>query len=216
MRKHLLIGLMATATLTACDQVTDPGSSLSQAEIAALSDALIQDGLAETSDTTSSVGIQADGVAADVYTWTFEFAITRSCLLGGEVSAVGTRERTRDTETRSGTMDFTSTRTFTDCARLITDSIVMTLNGAVTTDVHRAWTDGHWDGLQTVEVAGILDWATDDERSGTCEIDVEASFDPETRTRTVTGTVCDADAGALRRWTFGTADHGPGHHGHRD
>ena len=87
----------------------------------------------------SILAVQADGVAPDVYTWTFAFPITHSCLLGGEVSAVGTRERTRDTGTRSGTMDFTSTRTFTDCARPIPDSAGITLNGAVSMHVPLAW-----------------------------------------------------------------------------
>jgi hypothetical protein len=217
MYKYMWIAALAVGALSACDQIVGPDSGLAPMEVAELSNALIQDGLSDTADTTTTAAsVGADGLAWDVTTSTTEFSRTHACPLGGEVTMEGTRERTRDTETRTGTLDVTATRTFVDCARPLADSsVTITLNGEVTLTAHREWQAGSWNGPQDVTLVGSVDWATDDDRSGTCEIDIEATFDAETHTRTVTGTVCGEDVSAFAGWTFGTMGQGPmGGHGH--
>ncbi|MFO7895291.1 MAG: hypothetical protein R6U63_16390 [Longimicrobiales bacterium] len=115
----------------------------------------------------------------DVITSSTEFTRTRACALGGEVVVTGTRSRTRDTETRTGTMDVSATRTFVECARPLDESdVTVPLNGAVTLTAHREWDAGQWNGMQELTLVGSVDWATDDDRSGTCEIDILAGIDP--------------------------------------
>ena len=212
MRNHTLIAALALAVAAGgCEEAFGPSGQLAPDEVVELSDALIQEGLTETAD-TSTAGTLTDGVALDVITSSTEFTWVHSCPLGGEVTMTGTRSRTRDSETRTGTLDVSATRTFVDCARPLVDSTVITLNGEVTLTAHREWQAGSWHGAQELTLSGSVSWVTDDDRSGTCVIDVEASFDPATHTRTVTGTVCGEDVGAFRGWTFGTAGHGPGHH----
>lgn len=212
MRKHVLITAMALAVGAAgCEQATGPDSGLAPAEMVELSDAMIQDGLSETADTTVSSTL-ADGVSMDVVTNSTEFTRTHACVLGGEVVMAGTRSRTRDTETRTGTMDVSATRTFVECARPLDESdVTVTLNGAVTFTAHREWAAGQWNGTQELTLVGSIDWATDDDRSGTCEIDIQAGIDPETQTRTVTGTICDEDVGEFDGWSFSTMGQGPGY-----
>ncbi len=211
MRKHIFTAFLAAATLLAgCDQAFGPGSELAPTELQELSDALIQDGLAETAD-TSTAGTLDDGLALDRITSSTDFTRTRDCPAGGDVVMAGTRSRTRDTETRTGTMDVSATRTFVDCARPLADSVTVTLNGALNFTAHREWQNGAWYGEQEITLAGNVDWTTDDDRSGTCQIDVQAAFDPTARTRTVTGTVCGQDVSALQGWTFGTTGQSPGY-----
>lgn len=215
MRTHTIITVLGLAVAAAgCDLVAGTDAGLASDEVTALSDALIQAGLSETADTSTATSL-GDGLALDVVTSTTEFTRTGDCPSGGQVTMTGTRERTRDTETRTGTMDISATRTFTDCARPLADSAVtVTLNGSLTLTAHREWQAREWSGIQSIALVGRIDWATDDDRSGTCEIDVEASLDPSTRSRTVTGTVCGREASNLRGWTFGTSGQGPGYQHH--
>lgn len=214
MRTKALITVMALGLVAGgCEMGTNPDSGLAPEEIAELSDALIQDGLSETVDTTTSSGTLASSPALDVITARIEFSWTYGCPLGGEATVEGARARTRDTETRSGTLEVDATRTLLACARpLGGGEVVITLDGEVSFTAHREWQAGQWHGLQTVTLDGDIDWATDDGRSGTCEIEIEATVDPEARARTVTGTFCEHDVSQLGGWTFGTMSHGPGHH----
>lgn len=216
MRTHTLIAALALAVFAGgCEQAFGPGAELGPTELRELSDALIQDGLAETAD-TSTAGTLADGVALDRITSSTDFSRSHECPSGGDVVMAGTRSRTRDTESRAGTLDVSATRTFVDCARPLADSITVTLNGNVTLTAHREWQSGAWHGTQEITLAGSVDWATDDDRSGICQIDVQAGFDPDAQTRTVTGTVCGEDVSELQGWTFGTMGQGPGHHDGND
>lgn len=219
MKKHVLITAAAAALLVAgCHETTGPGSGLTPAELAELSNAMIQEGLAESADTSVTM-TAADGLALDVITRSTEFTREFRCPLGGGITMAGTVERTRDTETRTGTLDVRAVRTFAECVRPLADStITVTLNGDVSFTAHREWLEGQWHGVQEITLIGAVDWETSDGRADTCEIDIQASFDPETHTRTVTGTLCGEEVDRLGRWTFGVMGQGPGyrhHHRHR-
>lgn len=219
MYKRVFIIALTVTALSACDELIGPDQQdgLTPEEVAELSNALIQDGMAETGDTTTtSSGLassQYGGMGSD--TSTIEFTRTHDCSLGGQVSMTGTRVRAVDWDTRTGSMDFTATRTFTDCARPLADSTVtITLNGDVDMTARREWEGGMWNGTQELTIVGTIDWATDDDRSGTCEIDIQASYDASTQTREVTGEACAEDIGVFRGWSFGPMGNGPGSGGH--
>ena len=215
MKKNALVTAAALAVLVAgCDSTTAPDSSLTPTELAELSDAMIQEGLAESAD-TSLTATADDGLALDVVTRSTEFARSYACPFGGEISVDGTMERTRETESRAGTMHFEAERTFDGCVRPMGENTVtITLDGAVTFTAHREWQAGQWHGSQEITLVGDIAWVTSDEREGTCAIDLEAIFEPGTGSRTVTGTICGQDLGEMSGWSFGVMGQGPGYQHH--
>ena len=48
---------------------------------------------------------------------------------------------------------------------------------------------------------GGFDWSTDDGRAGTCLIDLEVTFDPESSTRTVVGQLCSRTIERTTTWS---------------
>ncbi len=208
MKKRAVLPLAIAAALAACDDPMTTGDTLSAAEAAELSEAMIQSSFDATGEvaTTDAAAASVDGTlqATSIpLTSTFEFTLTRSCLVGGQVVIAGTIEREWDRESHSGSSDLSVTKTHEQCARPLRNSdVVITLQGApnIAVEAHHAWDSGHRSGLQTMDMEGAVDWATDDDREGTCEIDIAVTFDPETRTRTVSGTFCDRTIDHTTTW----------------
>lgn len=209
MKMRIVLPLLAAVALGACDDATGAsGDQLSEAEVTTLSEGLVT----TTFDATTSVATadaelaQPDGatIAGDAISSTLEFTRTVDCPLGGQVVLEGVRVREWDYDTWTGSMDFELTKTHQACARPAreTQDVTITLDGApnVLASVHHEWAEGHRMGIQTMSLEGAIAWVTSDDRSGTCEIDIDVSFDPDTRTRTVTGTVCDRDIEWSRQW----------------
>lgn len=202
-----LLPLLVIVAAVACDDATAPrDGALTSSEVTALSDVMVSDdytmtGEIGTSETISTAEVQP---AADPITSTTTFTHTRTCPAGGQIVVEGTRERTWDRDTRSGTMDLSLTKTHEACARTLQD-VTVTLNGNpdVQVEAHHAWADGAPVGLQTLTIVGSIAWSTDDGRAGTCTIDVRATFDPDTRTRTVSGTFCDRTFERTTTWSGG-------------
>ncbi len=199
--------VFALAALAACDDATAPGADrLTMDEIADLSTAMVEADFTMTGDLGASdqIGTAEVSTADAPITATTEFTHTRTCPVGGRIVVEGIRERTFDRETRSGTMDFSLTKTHENCARTVRN-VTITLNGApnVQVDAHHAWQNGAPVGLQTLSMVGAIDWATDDGREGTCTIDIQATFDPELRTRTVFGQACDRTFERKTTWRGG-------------
>ncbi len=206
-----LLPLLVVVAAAACDDATaPPEGALTQDEVIALSDAMVSDDYAMTGEIGAAETIGAaevDGAAAaaaDPITSTTTFTHTRTCPAGGQLVVEGTRERTWDRDTRSGTMDLSLTKTHEACARTL-DDVTITLNGNpdVQVEAHHAWANGVPVGLQTLTIVGSIAWSTDDGREGTCTIDVSATFDPDTRTRTVSGTVCNRTFERTTTWSGG-------------
>jgi hypothetical protein len=55
-------------------------------------------------------------------------------------------------------------------------------------------------GLQTMSHVGSVSWEKSDGTSGICDIDFQATLDPETHTRTVEGEACGRTF--RRTWTW--------------
>jgi hypothetical protein len=154
-------------------------------------------------------------VTASLIEFHYEFTIRRACPLGGSVLIEGTRSGTGDPETRSRTVDTQATHTQEDCSFRVSRERVVTTTGApnVVVTSHRAVVNGQLSGLQTMSMHGAFTW-TSGEDEGLCEISIEWSFDPETRTRTVTGTSCGRPFMHMGHWQDGHL--GDPRHGGRD
>lgn len=205
--QSLLITLLAAVTVVACQDVVGAGGDLSGDEVNELAESMIAvsfDASSQVAEADASVAEEGLALYQDPITSHTEFTVTRSCVLGGQVVLEGTRDREWDRATHSGSSDLSMTKTHQDCARPFrrTDAVV-TLNGApnIAVEAHHEWAGGHRNGLQTLSLDGAVDWATGDGREGTCVVDLDVTFDPDTHTRTVVGQVCDRTIDATTTWS---------------
>lgn len=204
--RHFFILLLGAASLAACQDVVGTSGDLTPDEVAGLADGLITTSFDATGQVAEAdASNTADGLllAYDPITSHTEFTITRSCLIDGQVVLEGTRDREWDRTTHTGSSDLSLTKTHQDCTRPLVDSdVAVTLNGApsVAVEAHHAWADGRRSGLQSLSMEGAIDWVTSDDRSGTCVIDLDVTFDPETHTRTVVGQACHRTIDATTTW----------------
>ncbi|MDX1576990.1 MAG: hypothetical protein R3266_00830 [Gemmatimonadota bacterium] len=140
--------------------------------------------------------VEGDGgelsFSAAPVTTTFQFERERACRDGGLIVAQGEGTHVADRATGEVTLDIAGTKTITDCARARGD-LVVTINGQGTFAGHRHKVNGEFVGLQTHEAAGSFTWETSDGRSGSCEYEINVTWDPATHTKTVTGFVCDRE-----------------------
>lgn len=198
-----VLALVAMVTVAGCDDPASVDGGLTTEEAIGLSTAMAEDGFVVTGDMPGADDA-AGAVVYDPVTSTTQFTTTRTCPAGGVFVVAGTRTRTWDRDTRSGTADVDLTKTHEDCARVMGD-VLFTLNGDpdIAVEAHHAWENGTRSGLQTLSMQGAFTWAADDGREGRCEVDVEAEFDPETNTRTVAGTVCNRTFERKTTWTGG-------------
>jgi hypothetical protein len=139
---------------------------------------------------------------ATVITTTFHDTV--SCRLGGEVAIDGTRVRDWDRTTQTGTMDMDLTRTQLSCVREVrTRQITVDGNPNIHVVVHHNRVDGAWSGLQTMTMQGGFTWTAADGASGDCTVDLSASYDPDTHTRSITGTFCNRTIDRTTTWSDG-------------
>ena len=230
--RRVLVATLAVGLLTACSDDGDPlapsTNGITQIEAQAIAleldvssayavDGAIREG--ESGLLGQSVGFLASvppmfGSGTDEVA----FTRTRSCALGGEVVVEGTLTREWVAETRHVTVDVAATKTHVACTFPVRsgaetdtgDPITISLDGNpnVAITAHREREQGYFVGLQTMSHVGSVAWEKSDGTSGTCEIDIEAVIDPDARTRTVTGTVCDRTF--ERTWSWDRMHHGPG------
>jgi hypothetical protein len=119
-----------------------------------------------------------------------EFSVTRQCPRGGQVVIGGGIVGTADRTTHSLTLDANATRTDTNCAFDTRDG-VLTLSGNPDLNYtgHLNIVNGALAGLQTQTHKGSFTWSRTG-GSGTCDVDISSSYDPATKTATVTGSFC--------------------------
>ncbi len=201
-----LLALSALGALAACDDPTPPeAGSLTATEVADLSDAMVSqdfDGTSQAAQADLAPATDASASASPM-TGTLEFTATWTCPLGGQIVVEGTHTREWDPAVGTGSSDLSLVKTHQACARPL-GSTTITLDGDpnVTLDAHHAWQRRMRSGLQSLSLAGQLHWATADGREGTCIIDIQAAFDPETATRTVEGTFCNREVSITRTWSW--------------
>jgi hypothetical protein len=204
-RKLLLPGaLAAVLALAACDKgITGPGGSSSQ-----LSAADVQ---ALASETGDQDGAFLDGFGGPSFnktpsgpqfatTVTTTFTRTRTCPQGGNVTLAGTVTHTADGATRSGSTAFSATRTENACA-FNRNGVAVTITGNPNTQLtaSQSWSNGV-PGVRTATKVGSFNW-TRDGKSGTCNVNVTATWTPATHTLHVEGTFCNQTVNVTRTWT---------------
>jgi hypothetical protein len=195
---YLVCSAGLVMALAACDQSTGLPSDISQADanqLAADMDAVSTLGEADFGLGPSfSVIIDGSGASASVSAVPIainnSFTVTRQCPQGGQVVIAGTTVGTGDRETHNLTLETNATRTDTNCA-FETRHGVLTLNGNpnIAYEGNLNMVNGALSGLQTQSHKGSFTWAHTG-GSGTCDVDVSSSYDPATRTVTVTGSFC--------------------------
>jgi hypothetical protein len=189
------------ALLAACNDATTVPDGLTADEADALASAMVEDAFATSGAVAialTDAGTIGTAVPMAVVTTTFE--ATRTCPLGGDITFEGTRVREWDRETMNGTMDLSMTKTANDCARTVRDrEVVVNGDPNIAVEVHRAREAGAWSGDQTMTLVGGFTWTAGDQ-SGSCTIDLSAVYDPDTSTRTVTGSFCGREIDRTTTW----------------
>lgn len=130
------------------------------------------------------------------------FERTRACPAGGSVTVTGTVERTVDRATRSGKVAVNATRVENACAVQQRNGIIVTVTGQPNTAVtaRRSFENGV-PGVFTQTQKGAFSWTRSNGKSGTCTLDLTSTFDPATRTATVTGDFCGRSVNETRTRT---------------
>lgn len=136
-----------------------------------------------------------------------DFRRAARCPLGGGVVVRGTLSGERDPDTRSGTLDVRAAKRHDACAFAVREGEVrITLDGAprLLLRAHLARENGEPVGVQRMALGGGLAWSTDDGREGVCEVDLAASFDPDSGEQRVTGDFCGRRISVRRAWAIGS------------
>jgi hypothetical protein len=130
-----------------------------------------------------------------------EFDVTRACPAGGTVTVAGQTVRDGSPESRTFTVRTTATKTHLNCAWETRRGVVVTTNGNpnLVLTAQRNVVAGVPTGPQTHTQKGSFTWSASDGRSGTCPVDISATWVPQTRTHTVTGVFCDRRIDVTRR-----------------
>ena len=126
------------------------------------------------------------------------FSFTHQCPMGGEVALAGRVVGSGDRATHSLNAETTGTRTDTDCA-FQTKHGEITINGNpnIAFDGKVNIVNGALSGPQTATHKGTFSWARRG-GSGTCDVDLTSTYDPDARTATVAGTFCGIDVNVTR------------------
>lgn len=204
MRKSLLlVGALAGALASAAcgDDPASPatGTPLSAAEAEALAlefdahgiELLDAEMAASEGEVAVSPSLAPVGPSLDLIVTEIEFTRTRSCPLGGEVVLAGTMLRERDTEAGSLRVTFEADRTPDACTYAIpVGTISITGNPNIHIEGERFRVNGVPVGLQVTTHVGAFSWEKSEGSHGTCVVEITSTLDPETRTRSVTGTFC--------------------------
>ena len=183
--------------IAACDSSTGLSGGISQTDANQLAvdmDAVSTLGTGDVGlGATFSVGVDGSAPSASVSApipINNSFTATKQCPKGGQVAFAGSIVGTGDRVTHSLTLETNATRTDANCAFDTRDG-VLTLNG----NPNLAYkgnlniVNAALVGLQTQTHKGSFTWARTG-GSGSCDVDLTSSFDPATRTVTVTGSFC--------------------------
>lgn len=184
--------------IAACDSSTGLSGGISQADANQLAADMDAVGTVGESDfalgPSFSISVApGSGAAASVaapITINNSFSVTKQCPQGGQVAIAGTTVGTGDRVAHNLTLETNATRTDTNCAFETRDG-VLTLNGNpnIAYKGNLNIVNAALVGLQTQTHKGSFTWARTG-GSGSCDVDLTSSFDPATRTVTVTGSFC--------------------------
>lgn len=194
--------LVVTLAAAACADSTGVKNGLTADESSDLASVMADDAFTESSTMALADMGTTTGEITSAAVLTTTFHDTVSCRLGGDVAIDGTRVRNWDRTTQTGTMDMDLTRTQESCVRTVKSrEITVDGNPNIHVVVHHSRVNGAWSGLQTMTMQGGFTWSTADGASGDCSVDLSASYDPDTHTRTLTGTFCNRTIDHTTTWS---------------
>lgn len=199
-RKHLL-PLMLLAALAACEGTSPTGeadASLSQAEADELATAWDEVGAGAMDGYGGPSFDLAPGDPAQATT-TLQFTTTRTCPGGGTATLQGSRELSRDGQGNGG-MTFAATRTDAACAfaRRGAGMVTITTTPNVQLTSEQTLTAGQ-PGTRTSTQKGSFEWTRGASgASGSCTVDLTATWTPATHTYTLNGTFCNRTVSVTR------------------
>lgn len=205
-RTPLLTATLLAAALAACDgsPTGESSAALTTAEAELVAgdwdeiSAAVMDGFGGPAASLSPTGAPAQA------TVTTTFTRTRQCPAGGTATVQGTHTVTHDPATGSGSAQLAATRTDAACTFNVrrggggTLSITTTPNVQITSQ--QAWSGGQM-GVRTATQQGSFDWTRSTGASGSCTVDLVATWTPATRTYTLDGTFCNREVHVTRTRT---------------
>lgn len=205
-RTPLLTAALLAAALAACDgsPTGDSSAALTNAEAELVAgdwdeiSAAVMDGFDGPVASLAPTGAPARA------TITTEFTRTRQCPAGGTATVQGTRTVTHDPQTGSGSAQLTATRTDDACTFNVRrgrgGTLTVTTTPSVQITSQQAWSGGQL-GVRTVTQQGSFDWSRSAGGSGSCTVDLVATWTPATRTYTLDGTFCNRTVHVTRTRT---------------
>ncbi|HEV3049926.1 MAG TPA: hypothetical protein VGX50_06445 [Longimicrobium sp.] len=205
MRKPLLSAALAALALAACDGSPTAGGDLAMDRAEAENAAAVWDAVGAMM-MDAFVGPTSSAAPADrpsFATATTEFTRTRECPAGGTATLQGTRTVNHDPATNSGSMQMTATRTDAACtmdARHGEGTISITSTPNVQVTASQTWSGGQ-PGVRTATHKGSFSWTRSTGQSGSCTVDLTATWTPATRTYTLNGTFCNQTVSVTRTRT---------------
>lgn len=191
---------LAVASLGGCDDGAGPDAPLTADESDELAAQMADETFVALAGATDDAG---SSFTAPEYLIERSVTITRSCPLDGEVVIQHDATIEHDPETRHSVADITGSITHDECGRTVRGREVV-LNGApnIGVEAHFERQDGEPVGLQTMSFLGAFSYQlVGTDRGETCEVDLQITYDPETRTRTVAGSFCGREIDRSTTWS---------------
>jgi hypothetical protein len=197
-QSYLVCGAALVLAAAACSDSTGVNGGISQADANQLAAEIDANSTLGTGDVglgaVFSIAVDGSAASASVSAAPIpinnQFTVTRQCPRGGQVVLAGGVVGTGDRTAHSLTLDANATRTDTKCA-FDTRNGVLTLSGNpnIAYTGHLNIVNGVLTGPQTQTHKGSFTWARTG-GSGTCDVDITSTYDPATRTATITGSFC--------------------------
>ena len=124
---------------------------------------------------------------------------TMPCPAGGSMTVEGTLEGTFDRDTRTLEINGTGTRASDGCT-FARNEMTITIEGSSSWEWTRRLVNGMTDGLQTRRYYGSWTATNDEGLTRSCTFDYTVAYDPETRTTSVDGELCDSPLQPRESW----------------
>jgi hypothetical protein len=163
-----ILSVIAAGALGACGDSTGLDMELSEAEAAALAEAVMQASISASngpSTVAAVVGPQTAPYASEA-----SVSFTADCLLGGTVAVVGNLEVSGDDETGEGRIELRVSHDHAGCVVESENGLVFTFDGAPKLELDLVMeSDGQGELGWSGTIAGAVDWSTD-EREGRCTV----------------------------------------------
>ena len=181
----------ALTALAACDEpATGPdGAELTAAEATALAVGFDNLGLSILDGFTG--GAMFSTSAAEPQNVDVQFNRTHACPKGGSFTIAGQTKGTADRETYSLNTTTTATKTQKDCTWEAREGTTLTVSGSLALNATRKIENGKPVGVQATTQKGSFTWTRSTGETGTCTVDLTSTFNPDTRTHAVSGTLCN-------------------------